>query len=113
MSTRTIVALGGSGEPGGPLKHYLLALSGRDRPRICFLPTAMGDSSDRIAAFYEQFPGRLCERSHLKLFISDPAYRDIFTDQVVTPRRNGSTTLRVADILAHFPIAVLTAHEDR
>jgi (1->4)-alpha-D-glucan 1-alpha-D-glucosylmutase len=41
------------------------------------------------------------------------AFRDIFTDQVVAPRRNGSTTLRVADILAHFPIAVLTAHEDR
>ena len=52
-----------------------------------------------------------------ELTLRDPnvpgAYRDIFTDQVVIPRRNGVAALRVADILAHFPIAVLTAHEDR
>lgn len=63
-----IVALGGHLEPGGPISRYLLALSGKERPRICFLPTATGDSADRIVVFYEAFPSVRCEPSHLELF---------------------------------------------
>ena len=68
MSRRTIVAVGGSGRPGGPLNRYFLELTGKERPRICFLPTAIGDSTDGIVRFYDAFPGDLCERSHLSLF---------------------------------------------
>jgi dipeptidase E len=64
----TIVAVGGSGSVGGPLNRYLLGLAGKEQPRICFLPTAVGDSPVGIESFYERFPGNLCERSHLKLF---------------------------------------------
>jgi peptidase E len=67
--------MGGGGfsmEPENPLldDHILdlaRAARGRDRPRICFLPTASGDSPDYIASFYSAF-ARRSEASHLALF---------------------------------------------
>lgn len=68
---RQIVVMGGgsfSVEPdGSPLDAYVLELSGKPRPRICFVPTASGDSSIYITKFYEAFGGR-AEASHLGLF---------------------------------------------
>jgi len=43
------------------------AQRGRSRPRICFLPTASGDSQEYLAAFYAAF-ARRSEASHLGLF---------------------------------------------
>ena len=46
--TRHIVALGGGGfsmEPDNPLlDDFILDLTGKPRPRVCFVPTATGDS---------------------------------------------------------------------
>ena len=68
---RQIVAMGGgsfSVEPDGSLLDaYVLELSGKPRPRICFVPTASGDSSIYITKFYEAFGGR-AEASYLGLF---------------------------------------------
>jgi dipeptidase E len=72
---RTIVAMGGGGfsmEPENPLlDDHILGLAraarGRDRPRICFLPTASGDSPDYVATFYAAF-ARRAEATHLALF---------------------------------------------
>src|SRR3954465_3740525 len=65
-----ILAFGGASlDPSsidGPLHQYLLDLTGRDRPRICFLPTAGGDSPDYIKNFYAFF-ARRAEASHLGL----------------------------------------------
>jgi dipeptidase E len=65
-----IVALGGASllasSADGPLHQYLLDLTGRERPRICLLPTAGGDSPDEIASFYAFF-ARRAEASHLGL----------------------------------------------
>jgi peptidase E len=66
--TGQIVAMGGSGEPAGPLVRFFLGLTGRERPRVCFLPTAVGDSDTGITMFYGRFPASICEPSHLKLF---------------------------------------------
>jgi len=56
---RQIVVMGGgsfSVEPDGSLLDaYVLELSGKPRPRICFVPTASGDSSIYITKFYEAF----------------------------------------------------------
>jgi peptidase E len=68
LSARTILAMGGSGRSGGPLNRYFVGLTGKERPRICFLPTAVGDSTEGIVGFYALFPGELCQRSHLALF---------------------------------------------
>jgi peptidase E len=65
-----ILALGGASlEPSSidaPLHQYLLDLTGRDRPRICLLPTAGGDSADDIANFYAFFAPR-ADATHLAL----------------------------------------------
>ena len=76
MSRPTIVAMGGGGfsmEPDNPLlDDHVLALAraerGRERPRVCFLATASGDSPAYSASFYEAF-ARRAEASHLALFV--------------------------------------------
>lgn len=72
---RTIVAMGGGGfsmEPDNPLldEHVLRlarAARGRRRPRVCFVPTASGDSEGYIANFYAAL-ARRSEAAHLALF---------------------------------------------
>jgi dipeptidase E len=70
MPQQHIVALGGGGFSvrGDPrLDDFLLELTGRERPRICFLPTASGDSAEYVVAFYDAFRER-AQPSHLELF---------------------------------------------
>ena len=81
---RQIVAFGGGGfsmEAGNPLlDDYVLGLAaaaGRDRPKVCFLPTASGDADHYIVRFYRHFPASRCEPSHVSLF-----RRDCGTDDV-------------------------------
>lgn len=72
---RTIVAMGGGGfsmEPDNPLlDDFVLTLAraarGRERPRVCFIPTASGDADAYVANFYAAF-ARRSEASHLALF---------------------------------------------
>lgn len=71
---RQIVAMGGGGflvagdSGGGVLDDYVLSLTRKKKPRICFLPTASGDSREFIVRFYEAFPAKRAEASHLLLF---------------------------------------------
>ncbi len=51
-----------------PLLRYALDLTGHDRPRVCFLLTAIGDASEYIARFYSAFSQLDAEVSHLSLF---------------------------------------------
>jgi dipeptidase E len=67
-----IFAMGGGGftmEPTNPLlDDYLLTLTRSREPRILFLPTASGDTTTQINAFYARFGGRPCVPTHLSLF---------------------------------------------
>jgi dipeptidase E len=76
---RQIIAIGGGGfsmEPDNlALEHYILAQTGKKTPKVCFVPTASGDSQDYIDRFYAAFGKLDCEASHQPLFQS-PA-RDI------------------------------------
>jgi len=55
-------------EPAGSrLDAYVLALSGKPRPKICFLPTASGDAATYITKFYEAF-GERAAAVHVALF---------------------------------------------
>ena len=75
MTDRIIVAMGGGGfsmEPDNPLlDDFVLdlarAVRGRERPRVCFLATASGDTPGYIADFYAAF-ARRSEATHLSLF---------------------------------------------
>ena len=68
---KQIVAMGGgsfSVEPeGSALDAYVLTLAGKSRPKICFVPTASGDSPVYITKFYEAFGDRAAA-THLGLF---------------------------------------------
>ncbi|HWT24180.1 MAG TPA: peptidase E [Solirubrobacteraceae bacterium] len=81
---RQIVAFGGGGfsmEAGNPLlDDYVLGLAaaaGRDRPRVCFLPTASGDADHYVVRFYRHFPASRCDPSHVSLFRRDRGVADV------------------------------------
>jgi dipeptidase E len=66
-----IVALGGGGfsmEPDNPLlDDFILSLSRRKRPRVCFIPTASADAPTYITKFYRVLSKR-CDATDLTLF---------------------------------------------
>src|SRR6478735_8710489 len=65
--------MGGGGfsmEPNNPLlDDFILSLSQRQPPRVCFLPTAGGDSPAYVARFYRTLSAR-CVASDLTLIDS-------------------------------------------
>ena len=68
---KQIVAMGGGSfsveADGSALDAYVLSLTGKPRPKICFVPTASGDAPEYTAKFYDAF-ARRAEASHLNLF---------------------------------------------
>jgi dipeptidase E len=78
---RQIVAFGGGGfsmESGNPLlDDYVLGLPGKERPRVCFLPTASGDADHYIVRFYRAFGAARCQPSHVSLFRRDGGAGDV------------------------------------
>lgn len=69
---RQIIAMGGGGfsmEPENPLlDQYILSASQLEKPKVCFVPTASGDSTGYVERFYAAFNKLECEPSHLTLF---------------------------------------------
>jgi len=80
-AVRQIVAFGGGGfsmESGNPLlDDYVLGLCRRERPRICFLPSASGDADHYVVRFYRAFPAERCEASHISLFRRERGPEDL------------------------------------
>jgi peptidase E len=78
-----IVAFGGGGfsmeKDGSLLDDYVLSLTGRPQPRVCFLPTASGDADHYVVRFYRRFSPD-CEASHLSLFRRDQGTGGIEND---------------------------------
>ena len=70
--TRRILAIGGGSflmedEPS-PIDEFLLRLTGKPRPRVCFVPTPSGDLPEHIEKFYATFNSACCDPSHLAFF---------------------------------------------
>jgi dipeptidase E len=76
---RQIIAMGGGGFTMEPenilLDRYILETIDNKKPRVCFIPTASGDSSSYIDLFYTAFTNFSCIPTHLSLF--DPHTSDI------------------------------------
>jgi dipeptidase E len=67
--TGHIVAIGGGAAPDiGPILRFVLGLARRERPRVCFVPTASGDDLGAIVRFYRAFSQLDCDSSDLPLF---------------------------------------------
>jgi dipeptidase E len=70
-----ILGLGGGGdtpEQTRALLAHAFSLTGRERPRVIHVPTALGDADSAVVAFYERCAG-LGELSHLKFHPWPPA----------------------------------------
>jgi peptidase E len=69
---RRILAMGGGGftmcERTPALDRFVLTLTGKPVPRVCFLPTASGDPREHVSRFHERFSAWPCEPSTLSLF---------------------------------------------
>ena len=67
-----IIAIGGGGfgrnNSSNLIEEYLLNLTGKDCPKICFLPTATGDNDNYIVRFYSVFTKFNCIPSHIEFF---------------------------------------------
>ena len=78
---RQIVAFGGGGfsmERGNPLlDDYALSLTGKRRPRVCFLPSASGDADHYVVRFYREFAADRADASHVTLFRRDRAVANV------------------------------------
>ncbi|MBL0388775.1 peptidase E [Tumebacillus sp. ITR2] len=77
---KQIIAMGGGGFSMEPdnllLDEYVLAQSGKERPKVCFVPTASGDSIDYTERFYTSMNTLNCEPNHLSLFHHHPGTND-------------------------------------
>ena len=76
---KQLITLGGGGfsmEPENPLlDRYILAQSDKSNPKVCFVPTASGDSDSYTTRFYDFFEKENCQPSHFSLF--KPPTRDL------------------------------------
>ena len=67
-----IVAIGGGGFSRNNrsylIEKYILNLSEKNCPNICFLPTATGDNDSYIVRFYSIFNTLNCQPSHIEFF---------------------------------------------
>jgi len=107
-----IVALGGGGFSDSlddsRLDDYVLALTGHDRPRICFVPTASGDSDTYVVRFFDAF-ARRAEATWLPLFKRrDTDLRRLILDQDAVYVGGGNTANLLATWRAHGLDAVLS-----
>jgi dipeptidase E len=70
MAEQRIVACGGAlfADGAAPLRAFILSLAGRPHPRVCFLPTAVGDHPEAVARFYRAAARMDCRPSDLPLF---------------------------------------------
>jgi dipeptidase E len=99
MVERHIVGLGGGGDTPAQtqlLYDYVLALTGKERPRLLYVPTATGDSDEAVVSFYERFAGR-GELSHLKTFPWPPdELRELILSQDAISVSGGNTANMLA-----------------
>lgn len=115
---RHIVAMGGGGfsmEPKNQLlDDFVLSLTGRERPKVCFLPTASGDSDGYVTRFHGAFPPARAEATHLLLFSRTIAdLRGFVLDQDVVYVGGGATANMLAVWRVHGLHKILREARER
>ncbi len=93
----TVLVLGGGGfsvlDEASAIDDYLLQLTGKDDPLVCFVPTASGDADPYVERFLNAFQDR-AQTSVLSLFCHDPwGYADptMLLEQDIVYVGGGST----------------------
>jgi dipeptidase E len=97
---RQIVAMGGGSFGASPdhplLERYVLSLTRRKRPRVCFIGTATGDADTYVARFYATFTKLGCIPTHLSLFTRTPDVEKTLLAQDVIYVGGGNTKSMLA-----------------
>jgi dipeptidase E len=108
-------AFGVDAQAGALEDHWLglaRAVGGRERPRVCLIPTASGDADAVIDHFHDTFAG-VADTSHLALFdrtIEDVGAHLLAQDAVYVS--GGNTASLLAVWRAHgVDVALRSAHE--
>ena len=95
-----IVTIGGGGfdrnNSSYLIERYILNLSDKTTPKICFLPTATGDNDSYIVRFYSIFNNLNCIPSHLEFFKRTSNIKDHIMDQDVVFVGGGNTKSMLA-----------------
>jgi len=95
-----IVAIGGGGfgrnKSSYLIEQYILNLSGKDCPKICFIPTASGDDDSYIVRFYSIFTNLNCIPTHIEFFNRTPNIRNHIMKQDVVFVGGGNTKSMLA-----------------
>ena len=115
MAERNIVGLGGSGSTDAETRRlieYVVGLAGRTEPKVCFVPTAMGDDDSSVLRFYGLLPEE-ARSSYLPFFPWPPEDLRGFTlEQDVIFVNGGNTANMLAIWRAHrFDQILLEAWE--
>jgi peptidase E len=110
MGERHIVGLGGGGdtpEQSQRLYEYVAGVTGKPRPRMLYVPTAIGDDPEGIVAFYERF-GSMVEPAHLRTFPWPPEnLRELILGQDAICVNGGNTANMLAIWRVHGIDALL------
>jgi peptidase E len=82
MAEPQIVAAGGLGDDDGAgrMIKFVLGLSGKERPRVCLVPTASSELPEYIVRFYSELSG-YADCSHVSFF---PWPRDDLRDHLLS-----------------------------
>jgi len=88
MHSKNIVAIGGGGFGRSlgslEIEKYIISLINKKRPKICFIPTASGDSSLYKLNFYRAFSKLNCITSHIDFFSRTENLEDkVFAQDII------------------------------
>jgi peptidase E len=72
----------GSGRHRKPFLNYLAKITGKERPNICFLPTASGDDRDYIISFFEVCKELPVVPYVLKVWINSYDQKETFAEMI-------------------------------
>jgi dipeptidase E len=97
---KQIIAIGGGGfgrSPGeGIIEKYILDQSDKEKPNICFIPTATGDNEAYKVNYYSTFSKLNCSPVHLDFFKRTPDLENLIMKQDVIFVGGGNTKSMLA-----------------
>ena len=100
MHSKNIVAIGGGGFGRSlgslEIEKYIISLINKKRPKICFIPTASGDSSLYKLNFYRAFSKLDCITSHIDFFSRTENLEDKVLTQDIIYVGGGNTKSMLA-----------------
>ena len=97
---KQIIAIGGGGfgrNPGeGIIEKYIVNQSEKEKPNICFIPTATGDNEGYKVNFYSTFSKLNCSPTHLDFFKRTPNLKELCLSQDIIFVGGGNTKSMLA-----------------